>query len=271
MSESAILRRFTTGEGLAVAVVRDAEAIAELVLEQVEATLGSQPAALLCFATGRTFTPFLRRLAEAVARRRVSLEHARATHLDEYAGLEPLAPGSMSEELTAKCPPLLALWHAGRFLAVPGHGDAAALAAHQRRLAELGGVHLCLAGIGRNGHIAFNEPGTPLHQRLHRTRLAESTRVANQGRFAGRSVPAEAVTLGPQDILDARRAVMVATGADKADAVRAMLEDPIGPACPASVLRRHRNALLLLDVAAAARLTPRGEGQPAPDSRAGPL
>jgi glucosamine-6-phosphate deaminase len=157
-------------------------------------------------------------------------------------------------ELTSHCPPLRELLGRGSFLPVPGDGSDASVRSHAERLQRAGGVDLQLLGIGRNGHLAFNEPGTPFSAGFHVTTLAETTRQDAQQRFAPAEPPRRAVTSGLATILAARRLVLCAFGEAKAAAVAAMLHGPTGEHCPATVLRQHRNVLVLLDRAAAAAL-----------------
>ena len=118
-----------------------------------------------------------------------------------------------------------------------------------------GGVDLQLLGIGTDGHIGFNEPGSSLASRTRIKTLTEQTRTDNARFFASPDdVPRHVVTQGLGTISDARHLVLLATGEAKADAVCAMVEGPVSASCPASVLQLHPHASVLLDDAAAARL-----------------
>lgn len=123
----------------------------------------------------------------------------------------------------------------------------------ERDLASLGGLDLLVLGIGANGHIGFNEPGTALHGRTHRARLTVETRRANADLFGGRlaAVPREALTMGVATMLNAREIVLVATGAAKARAVHSMFTGRITTARPASLLQLHKHVEVILDSAAA--------------------
>jgi glucosamine-6-phosphate deaminase len=115
-----------------------------------------------------------------------------------------------------------------------------------------GGLDVALLGIGRNGHLAFNEPGSPFDSRTRVVRLAEQTRSDNARSLPpGVAVPTHAVTMGLATILDARALVLVAIGPAKAEVIRAALEGPIDPSCPASTLRRRPDATVVLDRQAA--------------------
>jgi glucosamine-6-phosphate deaminase len=115
-------------------------------------------------------------------------------------------------------------------------------------------VHLQLLGIGRNGHLAFDEPGTAFESGFHVAELSATTREDARARFLPDEPPRRGCTAGIASILQGRRIVLCAFGRKKAAAVRAMLEGEIGPQCPASAIRRHANALVLLDAEAAAGL-----------------
>ena len=122
-------------------------------------------------------------------------------------------------------------------------------------LRSVGDVDIQLLGIGRNGHIAFNEPADHLPAMTHTVDLTESTIEANKRFFdKAEDVPRQAISMGIGSIMHARAILLIATGADKADAVYSMVHGEVSPQCPASVLQLHPNAVILLDEAAAARL-----------------
>jgi len=234
-----------------VAVLPSAAAAVPLLLGEVRRLLTGSARPGLGFATGATFTAFLRALGDAGSHGGMPLERLWTTHLDEYLGFPPERRGGMVHELEGLCPPLQQWRQQGRFLPVPSDGAEASLQAHEQRLAELGGVGLQLLGIGRNGHLAFNEPGTSFDRGFHVTTLAATTRQDARARFAPDEPPQQAVTSGLATILRAQRLVLCAFGRQKAAAVRGMLTGEVGPHCPASVLRRHDNAHVLLDAEAA--------------------
>lgn len=239
-----------------VRILPSAAAAVPLLLGQLRQLLAGPVRPVLGFATGATFTGFLQALADELRHERLFAAGLATTHLDEYLGFGPTQPGGMVHELEAACPPLARLRALGAFVPVPSDGSPASLQAHERRLQQLGGVQLQLLGIGRNGHLAFNEPGTPFDRGFHVTTLAATTRQDARPRFAPAEPPLQAVTSGLATIAAARRLVLCAFGKGKAAAVRAMLCGPIDPACPASLLRRHADAHVLLDRDAASELPP---------------
>ena len=127
---------------------------------------------------------------------------------------------------------------------------------YERAIARAGGIDLLILGLGRNGHVGFNEPGDFLVSRTHRAKLAPATRHANRALFGSRAadVPRAALSIGIGTILEARRIALVATGTAKARPVERMVHGPVTPRLPASFLQLHRAVDLWLDRAAASRL-----------------
>jgi glucosamine-6-phosphate deaminase len=125
---------------------------------------------------------------------------------------------------------------------------------YEAAIREAGGVDLCVLGIGRNGHIGFNEPGAPFDSRTRVVRLSESTRRVNASDFEEGKVPERAITVGMATIFEAREVLLLASGANKARAAAAALQGEISESVPASMLRRHPNATFLLDREAASAL-----------------
>ena len=219
-------------------LVDDHDAATARVTALVSQAIRDTPSLVLGLPTGRT--PMA--LYAALAAARLDWSRVRTFNLDEFSTLAPEHPGSfrafMDEHLFR---------HVNLAPASIGflRGEAA--------MAEAGGIDLLLVGLGGNGHIGFNEPGEFLHAETHVVPLHESTRRANAERFGGdwRAVPASALTMGMRQVLSARRVVMMATGASKADAVAAMLDGPLTTRCPASWLQAHADVTFVVDRAAA--------------------
>lgn len=117
-------------------------------------------------------------------------------------------------------------------------------------------VDIQVLGIGGNGHIGFNEPGTPFTEETHIADLTEKTSSDNARFFENdiNKVPTQAITMGIATIMKAKKILLVASGANKADAVAAMVNGPVDPACPASVLQNHPDVVVIVDEEAAAKL-----------------
>jgi glucosamine-6-phosphate deaminase len=225
-----------------VVVVDDAEAVGEQVAALVFRSVERDPALVLGVATGATPLPVYRALARGSA----DFSAVRLVALDEYVGLPAGHPASYAAYVERQIASPLGV--PPEHVVVPqGSGDEL-----EQRIARLGGVGLQLLGIGRNGHLAFNEPGSPLDSRSRVVELSESTRRDNAAYV--NSVPTHAITQGLGTILEARRLVLLASGAAKAEMVAAALTGPVTPDCPASVVQRHPRVTVVLDRAAARRL-----------------
>jgi glucosamine-6-phosphate deaminase len=220
---------------------------------------GSERPPVLGLATGSSPLGLYRELGRAVADGRADFSGAHGFALDEYVGLPPGHPEGYREVLLREVCGVIGL--APERLAVPdGSGSdvptlMAAARAYEQRMRDLGGVDVQVLGIGANGHLGFNEPGSALSSRTRVKRLSERTRRDNARFFRGLDdVPTHCVTQGLGTILAARRLVLVATGDAKADAVAAALEGPLTASVPASVLQWHADTVVCLDEAAAAGL-----------------
>jgi glucosamine-6-phosphate deaminase len=220
---------------------------------------GGDRAPVLGLATGSSPLGLYRELGRAVAEGRADFSTAHGFALDEYVGLPPGHPEGYRQVLLREVCGVIGLQP--ERLAVPdgSGGDLATLvaaaAAYETRIRELGGVDVQVLGIGANGHVGFNEPGSALSSRTRVKRLSDRTRRDNARFFTGLDdVPTHCVTQGLGTILAARRLVLVATGDAKAEAVAAALEGPLTASVPASVLQWHADTVVCLDEAAAAGL-----------------
>jgi glucosamine-6-phosphate deaminase len=224
---------------------------AELILNR----LAARPRARLLLPTGRSPHGMYATLRAHAAAGHLDGAEATVLQLDEYAGLGPADPRSFAAELREQLRgiPLRAL----RTLdgAAP---DLAAEAA--RHAAVLGGapIDLAVLGLGRDGHVAFDEPPARLASGVQPVALTDMTRADAAAAFGGADrVPARALTTGLGTLYDARELILLVTGAAKAPALRAMLEGPQGRECPASLLRDHPRLTVICDREAAALLSQR--------------
>jgi glucosamine-6-phosphate deaminase len=227
-------------------LVPDKNAVEQLVLSEivVRAARGSMSRTTL--ASGNTFAGVFRKLRQLVDSGATAFDEVTFHHLDEFEGVEPGSPGSLAEEIGSGLFPD-DQDRRGWFFPVDAQGGEVAAGAHEKNVA---GSDLLLLGIGANGHIAFNEPGTPFSSTSHFADLAPATKAAHAGRFRGRGVPDRALTAGIRTILSANEIILVATGEAKARAVADALAGPLSPACPASALRMHDRVTWILDEAA---------------------
>jgi glucosamine-6-phosphate deaminase len=239
-----------------VVILPGADEIAALAADAVVAVLSDKPAAVLGLATGSSPLRIYQALVDRHRAGDVTFASARAFLLDEYVGLPAEHPqryrsviGEVLERHVDFAP--------GAVRGPDGNATdvAAAGARYDAAIADAGGIDLQLLGIGTDGHIAFNEPGSSLSSRTRVKTLTAQTRADNARFFAAESeVPRHVLTQGLGTISDARHLLLVATGAGKAAAVQAMVEGPVSAFCPASVLQLHPHATVLLDEEAAASL-----------------
>jgi glucosamine-6-phosphate deaminase len=204
-------------------------------------------------AAGNTPLELYRRVAE----RRLNLGHLRVFALDEYVGV-PLAEPRNCANLIRRT--AVEPWGvpAAQYHTVSSLEDDAFLSVqnHERRIQEAGGLDVLILGLGQNGHLGFNEPGSA-EQSIGRVLDLDPISVeANRQWFGGDYAPARGVTVGLRTILAARRILILAYGTHKRAAVTAMCQGPRHADCPASFLQGHARVQVVLDREAAAGLPP---------------
>lgn len=218
--------------------------------------VAGKPGAVLGLATGASVE---RVYAELVlAHHKHALDFSRVTtfNLDEYVGLSRSHPASfhafMEEHFLSRVNV-----DRRRVHLPPTDGDdvASLCEKFERDIRAAGGIDLQLLGIGRDGHLGFNEPTSSLASRTRIKTLTSATREANRSRFGGTEVPLHVVTMGIGTILEARHCLLVADGPAKADAVARMVEGPLTAMVPASALQMHPHATVIVDEHAAAGLS----------------
>jgi glucosamine-6-phosphate deaminase len=231
---------------------REAQA-AILTAELIARELVLNPRLVLGLATGRTMELVYAHLVRLHREKGLDFSSCRTFNLDEYVGLPPSHPGSyhhyMAERLFR---PVTLL---PEQVALPD-GMVADLTEECQRyealIEQAGGIDLLLLGLGRTGHIGFNEPPAAFDARTHEARLLPLTRKQNADRFGGnaRAVPPTALTMGIGTILEARRCLLLVTGVKKAAILAQVLEGPVTPLVPGSALQRHPDCQVVVDEAA---------------------
>jgi glucosamine-6-phosphate deaminase len=225
-----------------IAPARWAGHVGDLLVEAVKRL----PTLRVCLPTGLTPVPVYERLVAAVQRREISLARVEIFLLDEFGGVPPSDPGRCDQMLRRSL-----LDHVDvseeRFHRFDLGGDVEAECAKYEELVGPG-CDLTVLGIGTNGHVGMNEPGSPADSLTRRVALSEET-IAASVRYFGRShdLPTWGVTSGIGTILRSRDIWLLATGAGKAPIVSRLVDGPVSPSVPASLLREHSGVRLMAD------------------------
>lgn len=235
-----------------VVLVASAEEAGAIAASFIGALVGTKPDAVLGFATGSTpLTTYA-----AVADLKLDLSAVRGFALDEYVGLPDGHPESYRSVITREVVEPLALTPS--LVRVPGDDGLPLEGAGDRYEADIraaGGIDLQLLGIGRTGHIGFNEPGSSLASLTRIKTLAQKTIIDNARFFDSvDEVPKHCITQGLGTILRARHLVLLAFGEGKAEAIAAALEGPVTSSLPGSVVQLHPHVTVIVDEAAGSRL-----------------
>jgi glucosamine-6-phosphate deaminase len=233
------------------------ERIAALGADAICRLVRTRPDAVLGLATGSSPLAIYDELVRRHDAEEISFAQTRAFTLDEYVGLAPEHPqryrNVIEAELTGRIDidPARVQGPDGLAADIP-----AACAAYERAIADAGGVDLQILGIGTDGHIAFNEPGSSLASRTRIKTLTEQTRADNARFFDDDvdAVPRHCLTQGLGTIMEARHVVLVATGTGKREAVHQLVEGPVSALWPATILQHHPKVTVLVDGGAASRL-----------------
>jgi glucosamine-6-phosphate deaminase len=239
-----------------VEVQPDERAVAVAAVDVVERVVAQRPNAVLALPTGRTPIAFYAELVERERASRIDLSQVRSFNLDEWAGIPATHPASyspfMEEQLYSRLRNRPT--HCSMLDGMAANLDAEC-ARYETAIRDAGGIDLAVLGIGNNGHIGFNEPGTPFDARTHVAEVALVTRENNAYSFPDGQPPSRAITVGIATILDSRSILLLVTGASKAGILERALAGPVDPQIPASVLQRHPNVVIIADAAAAACLS----------------
>lgn len=240
-----------------VIVVKDKAAMGKRAWEIMRENIKGHAHPVLGLATGATPIPLYDEMVKANKAGKADFSTTVTFNLDEYVGLAPEHDQSyrrfMNKNLFDKININKANTHVpdGKAKDVP-----AFCREYEGMIDDVGGVHCQVLGIGSNGHIGFNEPGSSLASRTRMVKLTDNTIRDNARFFAGRKdVPTKAITMGIGTVLEADSVILLASGANKVDAVKKSLEGPITCMVPASALQLHGNVTFIVTEDAASGLT----------------
>lgn len=221
------------------------EAATQVVAEQIR----RKPHSVLGLATGDTTSHLHRALVQLAQNGEVDFSQVVAFQVDEYAGLARENPAScyarMEEQLFKHVPLRKEHIH---FPEAQWDSLESACDRYEALIHQYGGIDLQVLGIGHNGHIGFNEPGTPFESHTHVAAIASHTVNAKAGLFgSANNVPRWGITIGIKTIMEARAVLLMANGGTKAEIIQKALQGPVTPEVPASVLQLHPNLWVVLD------------------------
>ena len=240
-----------------VIILPTASEASEVAARLVARQLREKPNSVLGLATGSTPCKLYQLLARM--HREDGLDFSKATtfNLDEYVNLDPNHPASyhqfMEENFFSHVNVRRESVHIpdGMIADVPAH-----CAEYERAIRKAGGIDLQILGLGSDGHLGFNEPGSSLASRTRIKTLTERTRTDNARFFTGaQEVPHHVITMGLGTIMESRMCLLLAFGKAKAEAVAASVEGPVTASVPGSLLQFHPQAKVLLDAESASSLT----------------
>jgi len=200
--------------------------------------ISAEPRLTICLAAGNTPTGMYRELIRLQKIKHLDFSRATFFYLDEYVGLTSDHPERFRFFLERE------FFGPGKVM--PGNIHAPD-EKYEDTIRRLGGIDFLICGIGKNGHIAFNEPGSPVDSRTRIVDLAESTIEGIHGKFSPDEVPRRAITMGLATIMEARQILLLANGREKAGVLSRALKGPVTADIPASVLQRHSNVTVLTD------------------------
>jgi glucosamine-6-phosphate deaminase len=232
------------------------EAMSKEGARQIAAVIREKPDCVMGFATGSTPLGIYKELIRMHTEEGLDFSKVVSFNLDEYVGLPPSHDQSyhyfMWENLFKHININPSYVHIPMGMADDIDGFCSW---YENKILEYGGIDLQILGIGANGHIAFNEPGSSLGSRTRIKTLSQKT-IDDNSRFfdSQEKVPRYAITMGVGTIMEAHRLLLVASGNGKAEAIRATVEGPIMARYPATIVQLHQYATVVIDKAAAEKL-----------------
>jgi glucosamine-6-phosphate deaminase len=236
--------------------VKDYRELSEYACNQIESVVQSTPHAVLGLATGGTPLGTYREMIKGFEERNVDYRYVSTFNLDEYIGLGRDHPQSYYDYMMNNLFNHINV--SPENIHIPNgksEGMDSECLRYERLIEEIGPPDLQILGIGSNGHIGFNEPGTSFVSETDVVVLAESTRRANAGYFFSlEDVPQHAITMGIKSIMKSKRILLLASGSHKANAVKTLLECEPDERFPASVLKGHGDVTLVVDEGAGVEL-----------------
>ncbi len=238
-----------------IVIVGSAKDTAKVALDSIKETLKKKPNSVICFPTGSSPLPLYNAMVEDFKKKNTSYKDVITFNLDEYKGLGSKHNQSYRYFMDVNLFNNIDINTNNINFPNGVLKDLKAECERYHKLLEKNHRDIQILGIGSNGHIGFNEPGTSFDSITHVVSLSASTIRDNSRFFTSiKEVPKQAITMGLSEIIDSDKIILIATGINKAKAVRDCVKGPIDESCPASILQKHDNVLLILDKDAASLL-----------------
>ncbi|MFI3229447.1 MAG: glucosamine-6-phosphate deaminase [Bacillota bacterium] len=224
---------------------------AQVIIEEV----AKNPQAILGLATGSTPIGLYKNLIAAYTSGAISFSKVTAVNLDEYIGLDGTHDQSYRYFMNDQLFNHIDIDKSRTYVPSGVGDDLQKNATEYTALLSKYVQDIQLLGLGGNGHIGFNEPATPFNSTTHIVNLKQDTLEANARFFTSvEEVPTKAITMGIQNVMNAKKILLVASGAGKAEAVKAMVQGSVTESCPASILQQHADVTIVVDKEAASLL-----------------
>jgi glucosamine-6-phosphate deaminase len=241
-----------------IVIYDNAQQIAQSAANWVKELIKKKQKPVLGLATGSTPISLYKQLVEQHKTQGLSFKKVTTFNLDEYHQIDPANPQSYRSFMDNNLFNHVDIDMSNTFLptCAAGENPREQGLAYEEKIKQQGGIDLQILGIGANGHIGFNEPTSSLSSRTRIKTLTQQTISDNSRLFTpDEKQPTMAMTMGIATIMNARYVLLMATGVNKASAVKDMITGGVSAMCPASALQMHENAIILLDKAAASELS----------------
>lgn len=223
---------------------------------EIADAIQKKPSLVLCMASGHTPSLTAELLAKKILDEKIDYSQIAFLGLDEWVGLPPENEGSCYYFFKTKLFEPLQLKPSQYFLFDAMANDLDAECKKMDNIiASKGGIDIMLVGIGMNGHIGFNEPGTPFNKLCHIAELDETTKTVGQKYFKEKTVLHQGITIGLGHLMNAKKVFLKADGTRKAEVIKKTVEGKVNESFPASIMQLHTNGVVVIDEAAASLLT----------------
>jgi len=236
-------------------IYKDHDTLSAQVVNEIITVVKNKPDAVLCLAAGDTPRLAYTLLAKMARDEKIDFTHCSFVGLDEWVSIPPQNEGSCHYFLqTCIFDPLQITPSQVHLFDALSKDLEKECEATNKLIVEKGGIDLMLVGVGMNGHIGFNEPGAPFNYDAHVIDLDDVTQSIGQKYFSEPTVVKKGITLGLNQFLQSRKAILMANGLKKASVIRKALEEEIVADMPASIIRMHANGWVMIDEEAASSL-----------------